>query len=264
MTTTLDHPQPAAPQANRPHRTVGDLARLLASGLGQLLVTVGLICALFLAYELWVTDWINSSEQAALSQQLHTQWATRPDTAIQPVATPPIGQPFAFLHIPRLGSDYDRAIVEGTDQPQLAQGPGHYIGTPMPGQSGNFAVAGHRVGKGSPFLDLDQLRPGDPIIVETSSAWYTYRVIGDPTTGAFTPDANGVSGQEVVHPSNVAVIAPIPGHLMNQAPNRAYLTLTTCNPKYSAKTRLVIHATLDGPPLSKSSHLNGPAELGHP
>lgn len=242
-------------------RGAGHLGRLLISGLGQLLVTVGVVCALFLVYELWVTNWVNSGAQADLSRQLHQRWTARPDPVPQPITEPPVGQPFAFLHIPRLGADYDRAIVEGTDQTELAQGPGHYLRTAMPGQLGNFAVAGHRVGKGSPFLDLDQLRPNDPVVVETANAWYVYRVLGDPATGAYSPDSNGVGGQEVVHPTNLSVIAPVPDGRMNVAPTRAYLTLTTCNPKYSAKTRLIIHAVLDGAPLTKAAYPEGPRAL---
>src|SRR5206468_6770200 len=101
-----------------------------------------------------------------------------------PEVEPAVGAPVAVVHIPRLGSDYQRVIVEGTEQTQLAQGPGHYVGAAMPGQQGNFALAGHRVGKGSPFLDLDTMRPGDPIVVETATQWYVYRVLGGAGSGS--------------------------------------------------------------------------------
>jgi sortase A len=169
-----------------------------------------------------------------------------------------VGDPFAVLHIPRLGADYSRVVVEGAAQTQLAQGPGHYIGTAMPGEQGNLAIAGHRVGRGSPFLDLDQMRPGDPIVVETADAWFVYRVLGDPATGDLAADPTGIPGQEIVSPSQVSVIAPTPG---GQEASGAYLTLTTCHPKFSARQRLIIHARLDGAPISKATTPDGPPAL---
>ena len=109
------------------------------------------------------------------------------------------------------GDGYSRVVVEGTSQVELAQGPGHYSGTAMPGERGNAAFAGHRVGRGSPFLDLDRLRPGDPVVVETGNAWSVHRVLGDPATGDLGTDPSGIPGQEIVAPTDVAVISPTPG-----------------------------------------------------
>jgi sortase A len=250
--------------------------RTLVRGLGQTLITVGLIALLFVVYEVWVTDLLAARQQNHLSQQIHDQWADAPTVApapTDPAAAPTpftpapidvsVGQPFAVLHIPRLtgGDGYSRVVVEGVAQTQLAQGPGHYLGTAMPGQQGNVAIAGHRVGRGSPFLDLDRLRPGDPIVVETSDAWFVYRVLGDPATGSFTSDPSGIPGQEIVLPTAVSVISPTPDRPAAGPPSGAYLTLTTCHPKFSARQRLIIHARLDGAPLSKAEAPNGPAAL---
>jgi sortase A len=131
----------------------------------------------------------------------------------------------------------------------------------MPGQQGNFALAGHRVGKGSPFLDLDTLRPGDPIVVETASRWYVYRVLGDARTGSVTSDPSGIPGSEVVPPTAIDVISPTPDGAAGSPASGAYLTITTCNPKYSAATRLVVHARLDGDPVSKADDPAGPPAL---
>jgi sortase A len=252
---------------------------MVIRGIGQTLITFGLVSLLFVVYELWVTDIFAAQEQNQLSEQIHEQWADAPTVVPDPAAPAPdpaqvptftpapidvaVGDPFAVLHIPRLagGDGYSRVIVEGTAQTQLEQGPGHYIGTAMPGQEGNFAVAGHRVGRGSPFLDLDQLRPGDPIVVETADAWFVYRVLGDPATGDFGTDASGVPGQQIVAPTDIAVISPTPGGAATGPTSGAYLTLTTCHPKYSARQRLIIHARLDGAPLSKAEAPDGPAAL---
>ena len=172
-----------------------------------------------------------------------------------------IGDPFAVLHVPRLGADYSRVIVEGASEVELEQGPGHYVDTAMPGQQGNFAVAGHRVGRGSPFLDLDQMRPGDAIVVETADSWFVYRVLGDAATGDFAADPSGIPGQHIVRPTDVEVISPTPGAAVADPATGAYLTLTTCHPKYSAQQRLIIHARLDGAPISKAAMPDGPPAL---
>ena len=252
-----------------------DPVRTVARGVGQTLITFGLVALLFVVYELWVTDVLASREQDALAEELQDQWADAPTVepaepapgtpAPAPAPTPidvGLGEPFAVLHIPRLGEDWSRVVVEGTAQIQLAQGPGHYLDTAMPGELGNFALAGHRVGRGSPFLDLDLLRPGDPIVVETAGQWFVYRVLGDPATGDVTADPSGIPGQEIVRPTDVSVIAPTPGGPPAGPATDAYLTLTTCHPKYSAEQRLIVHARLDGAPLDKGAAPEGPPALG--
>ena len=103
--------------------------------------------------------------------------------------------------------------------------------TPVPGQPGNAVISGHRVTHGRPFFDLDQLGAGDTIEVETAIGVHTYTV---RTT-------------EIVLPTDVWVTAPRRG---------AWLTLTTCNPRYSATERLVIFAELtEGPNLAYATLL---------
>jgi len=241
-----------------PVRRRDPLWQRLARGAGELLVTAGLIVLLFVVYEVYVTDWINGRQQSQLSDQIHDQWADTPSTPVGAEVEPAVGQPLAVLHIPRLGADWSRVVLEGTAEDELSQGPGHYIGTAMPGQLGNLALAGHRVGKGSPFLDADQLLPGDPIVVETAGAWYVYRVLGDADTGDYGTDPSGVPGQLIVTPSDVSVIAPTPG---GTEATQAFLTLTTCHPKYSARQRLIVHAVLQGAGISKADEPDGPPEL---
>jgi sortase (surface protein transpeptidase) len=255
----------------RPRRELG---RMVTRGFGQTLITVGLVALLFVAYELWVTDVLAARQQDQLSQEVEQQWAdaptvTAPETAPSDAAPAPapapievaLGEPFAVLHIPRLGADWSRVVVEGTAQVQLAQGPGHYVGAALPGEQGNFAVAGHRVGRGSPFLDLDRLQPGDAVVVETADDWFVYRVLGDAATGDFGSDPSGIPGRQIVRPSDVDVISPTPGGPSDGPATDAYLTLTTCHPKYSAQQRLIIHARLDGAPLSKATAPEGPPAL---
>ncbi|MGY1683242.1 class E sortase [Geodermatophilus sp. SYSU D01176] len=229
--------------------TPGDALRTAARGAGQLLLTVGYVLLLFVVHELWVTDLQSNARQDELTAELREEWTAGPAAVPAELQG---GEAFAMLHIPRLGADYARAVVEGTGTEELEQGPGHYPGTAMPGEQGNFAVAGHRVGRGSPFLEIDELREGDPIVVETADSWFVYRVLGP---------AEQVPGQQVVSPSDVSVIAPTPGGPADGSPTGAYLTLTTCHPEYSARQRLIVHAVLESGPVPRAAAPDGPAAL---
>jgi sortase A len=107
----------------------------------------------------------------------------------------------------------------------------------MPGQVGNFAVAGHRTTYLHPFYNINELKPGDAIVLETRSTWFTYRVGDIPHTAA--------SYQEVVAPTDVSVAYPVPDQPDPDAtPTQRVLTFTSCNPRYSAAQRIVVHALL--------------------
>ncbi len=240
----------------------GELIRTLVRGIGQTLITLGVVMLLFIVYEVWVTDQINKGVQSELTQDLRARWEAGDDPLTVPERTDaatlplPLGEGFAVIRIPSFGLDYARVILEGTDADKLDEGPGHYPDSALPGEVGNFSLAGHRVSRGAPFLNLDQLESGDAIIIETSQSWFVYRMLGDPTAG----DVDGVTGLQIVDPSQVEVVAPVPGQ-PGQAPTRALLTLTTCHPKFSAAERLIIHAELDGSALSKDEYPDGPPAL---
>ncbi|HET7405690.1 MAG TPA: class E sortase [Mycobacteriales bacterium] len=204
-----------------------DTARAAARGLGEFLLTAGFVILLFVAYELWFTGFYTAQQQHDLRNQLQHEWALpvpRSGPGIQEVA---LGQGVAILRIPRLGSDYVKVVVEGVNHDDLKKGPGHYPGTAMPGQIGNFVVSGHRTTYGAPFNRLDELQVNDAIVVETRTMWFTYHV----------------TSKEVVLPTDIDVIAPVPDH-PGQKPTKAYLTFTTCHPKYSASHRLIVHGIL--------------------
>jgi sortase A len=117
--------------------------------------------------------------------------------------------------------------VQGVDPVDLARGVGHYPQTALPGQVGNFAMAGHRATHGEPLRHLDRLRTGDTVIVETREAWFTYRVRADPVVVASTA---------------TDAIAPVPFQ-PGTAPSERLLTLTTCHPRWSSEKRMIVHAT---------------------
>jgi sortase A len=130
------------------------------------------------------------------------------------------GQALAVMRIPRFGATWSWVAAEGTSAPVLAGGPGHYVGTPLPGQRGNVAFAAHRAGHGSPFLDFDRLRPGDLVELRQGSAEWTYVVDTTP---------------HIVPTSADWVLDPLPGRR---------LTLTTCWPKYGSAKRMFVRAHL--------------------
>lgn len=233
--------------------------RTVARAFGEVLLTGGLVLLLFVVYELFVTDVLTERRQEVLSGRLQEEWDREGPAPAAHESK--VGNAFAVLHIPRFGAGYERVVLEGTAETQLAQGPGHYSETAMPGELGNVAIAGHRVGRGSPFLELERLQPGDPIVVETAESWFVYRVLGDRATGDVTADPSGIPGRQIVRPEAVEVISPTPNAPADAAPTDAYLTLTTCHPRYSAEQRLIVHARLDGGTISKAEQPNGPAAL---
>lgn len=229
--------------------TVGDRVRFVLRGIGQTLITLGLIVLLFVFYEVFVTNLFAHERQTKVHNALENAWANGRDPLLGlpggASVTIPLGVGIANLYIPRLGKDYAWTIVEGTSDADLNEGPGHYVGTQLPGQKGNFAIAGHRVGKGEPFLNLDRLRPGDAVIVETKSTWYVYRVKGSVAKddlGSTVPD--GIPGREIVDPSDSGVLLPVPNHPGAQVREKL-MTMTTCHPKFTATQRMIVHAVLD-------------------
>lgn len=254
----LDETAPAVDAADdKPARAKGDGVRTALRGVGQTLITIGVVVLLFVVYEAFITNIFSAQKQNALHKQLAKQWED-PTVSGAPRQAPkisdvPIGDAFAILRIPAFGADFNEAIVEGITDAALVKGPGHYTDTAGPGEVGNFSIAGHRVGKGSPFLNLDKLKPGDAIVFETKANWYVYRVIGQPGTDDFADPAYPAKGMNIVRPSDYDVIAPVPTKAGTE-PTQKLLTLTTCHPKFSAAQRLIIHAYLDGEPLSKTQY----------
>lgn len=130
------------------------------------------------------------------------------------------GDPIARLEMPSIGTDH--IVVAGIGVEELRLGPGHFPDTPLPGQLGNAAIAGHRTTYGQPFHDVDRLIVGDDIVVTTEAGRFTY-VVDDIS---------------IVLPSDYQVVSTID-------PSRATLTLTSCHPKWSAAQRIIVHADLD-------------------
>jgi len=199
-------------------------------GIGQTLITAGLVILLFVGYELWFTGIETAREQDRLTTAIEDVWRhgagsySTPEDLLKPI---PIGSGVAVLRIPRLGRDYAKVVVEGVTKRDLKKGPGHYPGTQLPGQVGNFVVSGHRTTYGAPFNRVGELKDGDAIVVETRDTWYTYRV----------------TLKEIVAPTAIEVTYPVPKD-RDAKPSKALITLTSCHPKYSARQRIVIFGEL--------------------
>jgi sortase A len=267
QTTEVAAPPPPDPAQPGAGRTTGDKIRFVLRGVGQTLITLGLVVLLFVVYEVWITNIYAAREQKKVTKALIKEWNKENRLALPGSADPtvPLGSGLGILYIPRLGRDYHFTIVQGSavpDDAQLEKGPAHYKDTQLPGQVGNFAVAGHRVGKGEPFLNLDKLRSGDAVIVETRTYWYVYKVLGDPAgqnpekVHADVPIAGGstvsLPGRVIIDPSQGQVLDPVPtapGQGTDNSADKAavpLMTMTTCHPKFTASHRMIVFARLAG------------------
>ena len=139
------------------------------------------------------------------------------------------GEPFAFLRIPAFGAQWRFTIIQGTQLAQLNVSPGHVPGTQLPGQLGNFAVAGHRVTAGNPFWSLPDLTAGDMVYVDTRYDTYAYRVLARPAWVAPT---------DLAHPRPGPRPSP-------PAPARRLITLITCDPAWTGTQRVIVTGVLE-------------------
>jgi sortase A len=207
-------------------RTIDDQHRERWVTIASWVRNIGAIILLFAAWQLWGTAITQHHSQTALKQQFqaklpHVATKPAPGFTLIPATTqlvdPPQGSVIAQLQIPKIA--LSQFVVSGTGASDLALGPGHYLGTALPGQAGNVAIAGHRTTHGAPFNRLAELSIGDPIYLTTTTGQrLTYIVSATPVP---------------VSPTNVTV-------LNNFGDNR--LTLTTCNPEFSARQRLIVVA----------------------
>jgi sortase A len=235
-------------------------ARLSVVGvLGELLITAGVLVLLFIGWQQWLNDVIVGSQQQTLAVKQSETWdkaagpTKSPDPITPPVITTtvPAAQEFAQLIIPRFGADWYRQIAQGISTTAvLNKGEvGHYPDTQMPGAIGNFAVAAHRTTYGANFGHLNQLQVGDHIFVETPDGWYQYEF----------------RNLEYVKPTGVSVLDPVPDGAGLQPTDRM-MTMTSCNPLYSAAERIVAFASFDkfypradGPPSEIAATVAGKA-----
>lgn len=214
----------------------------------------GALVMLFVVYQLWGTGLLQAADQRQLKDDVRDQIKEsalsavseaprgetsppdEPTTATVPALQPQLGEAVGIISVPAIG--LEQALIEGAGRDELKKGPGHYPHSPLPGHSGNVSIAGHRTTYGAPFFRLDELKPGDEVIVETVQGRFVYTI----------------TGSTIVSPDDVSVIS---------ATDDNRITLTTCNPKYSARERLIVTGTLRGDPVDAAPAPSNPppAEL---
>jgi sortase A len=250
--------------------------RWLVGGIGRVLISLGVLMFAFVAYQLWGTGIQTARAQDRLAEsfdELLASASTVPPTTpvTVPVAPPSLpeatggdtttttagvavtpttvattgpigarpaeGEPLARLEIPAIG--IDKIVVEGVQTDDLRKGPGHFPETPLPGEYGNSAIAGHRTTYGQPFYDIDLIVIGDEIAVTTRAGRFVYVVDDISIVGA----------------DDYALVVP------TVDPTKATLTLSSCHPKFSAKLRYIVRASID---ISRSDPVSMPAPLPLP
>lgn len=202
---------------------------------GRTLIVIGFVIGGFLAYQLWGTGRYQHQAQSNLKKEFTSTTVAGSPSSVSSSTTLPSGiiqdlyvpggtvktqaTPIARLEIPAIG--VDQFVVTGVSWKALMKGPGLYPHSPLPGQAGNASIAGHRTTFGSPFLRIDELKPGDEIRVETKQGNFTYKV-------AWT---------KIIRPNNMTVLA-------NDPKVKSSLTLISCHPKFSSDKRIVVRANI--------------------
>jgi len=216
------------------------------------MITLGVVMLLLVVYQLFWTNIESNRKAHQIESQLREKWA------LPPTKGPKIpGDAVGIMYIQRLGKTWEKPVVEGVDLDDLAKGVGHFMETAEPGEVGNFAVAAHRATHGEPFANLNAIQPGDKVIVETRTDWYTYTVDKMPGASADHP------AWKLVDPNFGAVVLPVP-EKPGVIATKKLLTLVTCNPRWGHTTRLIVygHMTKDvkktpGANFSDLDYFNG-------
>jgi sortase A len=232
--------------------------RFWVGGLGRVLLAAGILMFGFVAYQLWGTGIETARAQRSLENEFEDLLAERSTTTVPeptveattpvdgttappstaavtpgttPTSAPPApvsqdippiaeGDAIAQIEIPSIG--VKDIVVAGVSVADLRRGPGHFPETPLPGQLGNAAIAGHRTTYGQPFRNVDDLEPGDEIVITTVAGRFVY----------------DVTGTQIVKPNEYGVV-------LTSNPDVASVTLVSCDPVWSATRRIVITGELD-------------------
>lgn len=208
--------------------------RAIVGVIGEVVLTLGVLVLLFVVWQIGWNGMVEGRAQTDRVLALERTWGGGAGSGTTPPAgpttvqhAPPEGEAFAIMRIPRLGADWAKPVFEGTALSILKDGLGHYRMSQMPGELGNFAVAGHRSGSGNPLIDIDQVKTGDKVIVETRATYFVYTVYKD----------------EIVSPRNTSVLEPMPER-PGVMPDNRYLVITTCHPRWGNSERWIVFAKL--------------------
>lgn len=173
---------------------------------GRTLIGVGLFLLSFVAYQLWGTGLAESRSQGSLSTEFQSQ---KP-------GVPSYGGVVGQIEIPAI--DVKKWIVAGVDYKSLERGPGLFPKSPLPGQFGNVALAGHRTTYGAPFGRINELNTGDIIRFVTKQGTFVYNVNGPP---------------KIIAASETSVVK-------TTDTTRSIVTLVSCHPKWTSEKRIIV------------------------
>ncbi|MER5416146.1 class E sortase [Streptomyces virginiae] len=199
--------------------------------LGEVLITVGLVLGLFVAYSLWWTNVLADRQASARGDEIRRQWQAPSPEAAGPGALD-TQDGVGFLHVPAMRNG-EVLVKAGTDPDTLDDGVAGYYTEPVKSalpwdEKGNFSLAAHRDGHGAKFHNIDKVKNGDAIVFETRDTWYVYKVFAElRQTSKFNTD----------------VINAVPKDSGKTTPGR-YITLTTCTPVYTSKYRYIVWGEL--------------------
>jgi sortase A len=215
----------------------------------DVVITIGAISLFFYLWYVWLGDLVAGAQQDLAATSLSESWDITVARIIEfdresgsskgrggsqnpPVVQPPQqGIPFATMIVPRFGRHFERTIEESVDVKTVlndyAAGVGHYSSTSALGELGNFALAAHRGTFGASFGQIDQLRVGDRIYIETKDGWYVYRF----------------RNMEFVYSSESSVLNDVPK--VSLVAKERILTMTTCHPKGTISERFVAYSIFE-------------------
>ena len=186
--------------------------------IGRLFIAAGIVILLFLAYELWGTKFVAQRSQRALAKEI--KFPKIPLPVASPLPVPDLGEGIARIEIPKI--DVNWIVVEGVTVDALKKGPGHFPGTAYPGDKGNVVISGHRATYGEPFARMNEVGVGDVIKLTTLRGVFDYTVVE----------------KKIVKPTDLSVVQDFQDER---------LTLTTCEPRYGSKLRMIVVAKPDNP-----------------
>ena len=206
-----------------------------------MLVTFGLLAILYVAYSLWFTNAVVEAQNRISAERLVKEFSIAqpqvveetPPAAIEETSPTPVFvpvDPFGLVYIPRLKSDvWAEPLVQGVFHRALSSGIGHYPTTEMPGEVGNFAIAGHRATNGEPFARFERLQQGDSVFIRTKNGWFEYKLVKD----------------KIIQPDEVWVLSDSPEG-QGFEPGASLISLTTCDPRFNSYQRWVWWGELVG------------------
>ncbi|MFC4337154.1 class E sortase [Salininema proteolyticum] len=221
--------EPADSMAVKRHRDPsggGDTVRKVVRGAGELLLTFGVIVMLFTAYEFWGVSAKVEGEQEDMAADLENIWQQQEEEGEDADPVPELGDAFARMWAPRIRPE-PWVLVEGTDLADIEYAPGRYLDGAMPGQQGNFTLAGHNIP--AIFQKIRDLESGDNVVIETKDKFYVYTV----------------EKHEIVEDTQLDVTAPVPRAAGAEPGDDDYwLTLFTCHPLWDNYERYVVYSNL--------------------